>query len=82
MSSDPVVMALRAALSAADSVQIRIALGRRLLEIGQPGEALPELERVIAAEPANREALEAAARAALAVGDAARAQAYQLALAA
>jgi SpoVK/Ycf46/Vps4 family AAA+-type ATPase len=73
---------LRAALSAADSVQIRVALGRRLLEIGQPGEALPELERAIAAEPANREALEAAARAARAVGDAARAQAYELALSA
>ena len=76
MSPDPVVTALRAALSAADSVQIRVALGRRLLEIGQPGEALAELERAIAAEPANREALDAAARAATALGDATRAQAY------
>jgi AAA+ superfamily predicted ATPase len=82
MSTDPVVMALRAALSGADSVAVRIALGRRLLDIGQPAEALQELERAIALDPADREALQAAARAAVAAGDPARAQAYELALSA
>jgi AAA+ superfamily predicted ATPase len=82
MSTDPVVMALRAALAGADSVEIRVALGRRLLDIGQPADALQELERAIALDPAHREALQAAARAAAAAGDPARAQAYELALSA
>jgi SpoVK/Ycf46/Vps4 family AAA+-type ATPase len=82
MSNDPVVMALRAALSAVDTVEVRVALGRRLLELGLPGDALTELERAVALDPANREALAEAARAAGAAGDAARARAYELALAA
>src|SRR5262245_38505689 len=82
MSTDPVVMALRAALSAADSVEVRVALGRRLFDLGQPGDALQELERAIALDPVNREALELAARAAAAAGDAARSRAYELALSA
>jgi SpoVK/Ycf46/Vps4 family AAA+-type ATPase len=82
MSTDPVVMALRAALAGADSVEVRVALGRRLLDIGQPADALQELERAIALDPANRDALQAAARAAAAAGDAARAQAYELAMSA
>ena len=80
MSTDPVVMALRAALSGADSVEIRVALGRRLLDVGQPADALQELERAITLDPANRDALQAAARAAAAAGDPARAQAYELAV--
>ena len=44
-------MALRAALSGADSVEIRVALGRRLLDVGQPADALQELERAIALDP-------------------------------
>lgn len=81
MSTDPVVMALRAALSVGGdgAVAIRVALGRRLLELGQAAEALRELELAIAAQPANAEALEAAARAAEAAGDAGRAAAYRLA---
>src|SRR5262249_23028957 len=82
MSTDPVVMALRAALSAADSVELRVALGRRFLDLGQAADALQELERAIALAPANREALEAAVRAATAAGAPARARAYELALAA
>src|SRR5262245_57809941 len=79
MSTDPVVMALRAALAASDAAELRVALGRRLLELGQPVEALRELEHAIALEPTHREALEAAARAADAAGDPARASAYRLA---
>jgi Tfp pilus assembly protein PilF len=82
MSTDPVVIALRAALAGGDNVQVRVALGRRLLELGQGAEALQEFERAIALEPANRDALAEAARAAGTAGDTARAQAYQLALAA
>jgi len=80
MSTDPVVVALRAALAAGDNVQVRVALGRRLLELGQVDEALQEIERAIAIDPTNRDALTEAARAAGVAGDAARAQAYELAL--
>ena len=81
MSTDPVVIALKAALAVEDHVQVRIALGRRLIELGQATDALQELERAIALNPTNREALTEAARAASAAGEATRAQAYELALA-
>jgi AAA+ superfamily predicted ATPase len=81
MSADPVVLALRAALSAGDDAgsALRLALGRRLLELGLAADALQELEVAIGKEPSNREVLEAAVRAAEAAGEAARADAYKLA---
>ena len=39
-SRDPVVMALRAALAAGDAPELRIALGLRLLELGDAAEAV------------------------------------------
>ena len=76
---DPVVLALRAALAAGESVEIRIALGERLLALGDPHGALGEYERALAAAPTSTAALEGAARAADAAGDAAKSAAYRLA---
>lgn len=73
---------MRAALTANDGPALRVALGQRLLQLGLPVEALAELERALIAEPANHDALEAAAAAAKAAGDSTSAHAYGLALAA
>jgi len=80
--TDPVVMALRAALVTGEAPALRIALGQRLLHLGKPAEALAELERALTAEPANQDGLEAAVAAANAAGDRARADAYFMALSA
>jgi AAA+ superfamily predicted ATPase len=82
MSADPVVTALRAALAAQDGVELRIALGERLLSLGLAGEALGEFERGLALAPTNALVLERASQAAAAIGDTTRASSYRLALAA
>ncbi|HEV8198645.1 MAG TPA: ATP-binding protein [Candidatus Polarisedimenticolia bacterium] len=77
---DPVVLALRTAIAAGDSIDLRLALGEHLLRHGMAAEALVEFEAALALSPAHREALDGAARAAEVSGDAARAHAYRLAL--
>ncbi|ABS27727.1 26S protease regulatory subunit [Anaeromyxobacter sp. Fw109-5] len=79
MTSDPVVLALRAAIAANDSSELRAALGEHLLRSGAPREALAELEAGLRLAPASAPLLDAAARAAEAAGDPGRAVAYRLA---
>lgn len=79
---DPVVMALRAALEKADSAELRMALGARLLEKGEPQSALDEYEAALRLAPANALALEGAAKAARETGQVDKATAYELARAA
>ena len=76
---DPVVMALREAIRKADSAELRVALGARLLEKDAAVEALAEYEAALKLSPGNAAALEGAARAARLSGDASRAGAYDLA---
>ena len=80
--NDPVVLALTAALTGQENVELRVALGSRLLELGQASAALSEFERAISREPQHERALEGAANAARASGDAARASTYEAILAA
>jgi SpoVK/Ycf46/Vps4 family AAA+-type ATPase len=80
MSVDPVVMALRAALNAQDGAELRVALGNRLLDLGDAAAALREHEAALTLEPANLKALEGAARAAEGAADLAKASAYRIAL--
>lgn len=79
MGEDPVAQALRAAIAGHDAVELRLALGEHLLRAGQAKEALVELEAGVVLAPTHPELLEAAAKAAEAVGDPARAAAYRLA---
>lgn len=79
-STDPVVLALRAALQAGNSVPLRIAVARRLAELGAHAEGLAEAEQALALEPANNEVLQLAQSLASASGDAVRAVAYKMAL--
>jgi SpoVK/Ycf46/Vps4 family AAA+-type ATPase len=75
-----VVLALRGALTATDSVALRNALGEHLLKTGAPREALVEFEAGLSLSATDREALSGAARAARAAGHTDRARAYELAL--
>lgn len=75
--NDPVVLALTAALAGQENVELRVALGSRLLELGQSSAALAELERAISIEPQHERALEGAAKAARAAGDLGRAATYE-----
>ena len=75
---DPVVMALREALKRADSAELRLALGARLLEKGEPRDALDEYEAALRLMPANALALEGAAKAARETGEVGKATAYEL----
>lgn len=79
MGDDPVILALRAALGAGESVEIRVALGDRWLALGNPSAALVEYEHALRAAPQHAGALDGAIRAATAAGDAAKAAAYRLA---
>ncbi|WP_242345499.1 ATP-binding protein [Anaeromyxobacter terrae] len=79
MTSDPVVLALRAAIAANDSAELRAALGEHLLRSGAPREALLELEAGLRLAPGSGPLLDAAARGAEASGDPGRAAAYRLA---
>jgi SpoVK/Ycf46/Vps4 family AAA+-type ATPase len=79
--TDPVVLALRAALGSGENGEIRCALGERLLLLGQPSEALVEFEAALVASPSLAAALMGAEKAATALGDEARANAYRLAAA-
>uniref|UniRef100_UPI0024136CD7 hypothetical protein n=1 Tax=Anaeromyxobacter sp. SG64 TaxID=2925409 RepID=UPI0024136CD7 len=75
MTSDPVVLALRAAIAANDSAELRAALGEHLLGSGAPREALDELEAGLRLAPGSGPLLDGAARAAEAAGDPGRAAA-------
>ncbi len=85
--TDPVIDALQAALralvdqSGEDARALRIHLGKEFLRKGQPQEALVEAEIVLAAEPANVEALQIAAAGGAATDDP-RTQAWESLLAA
>ncbi|HSD22518.1 MAG TPA: ATP-binding protein [Anaeromyxobacter sp.] len=79
MTSDPVVLALRAAIAANDSAELRVALGEHLLRAGKPREALAEIEAGLRLAPGSAPLLDSAARAADAAGDPGRAAAYRLA---
>ncbi|WP_242340139.1 26S protease regulatory subunit [Anaeromyxobacter sp. SG66] len=79
MTSDPVVLALRAAIAANDSAELRAALGEHLLGSGAPREALDELEAGLRLAPGSGPLLDGAARAAEAAGAPGRAAAYRLA---
>src|SRR4051794_35030004 len=80
LQNDPVVLALRAALSANDTVRVRNTLGEHLFRSGLPGEALAEFEAGLRLAPTDREALLGAARSAGAAGQKEKALAYEIAL--
>ena len=80
MAEDPVVMALRAALSSSEQAAIRVALGERLLTLGRAADALAELEAGLQHDPTDVAVLGAAAEAARQAGDVGKATAYDLAL--
>jgi AAA+ superfamily predicted ATPase len=79
VTSDPVVLALRAAIAANDSAELRVALGEHLLRSGEPREALVEIEAGLRLSPGSAPLLDAAARAADSAGDPGRAAVYRLA---
>ncbi len=76
---DPVLMALRAALSKGESTELRRATAERLLALARPGEALVEVETALRSAPSDATLLRLAARAAEESGDVARTTAYRLA---
>ncbi|HXN82508.1 MAG TPA: ATP-binding protein [Myxococcales bacterium] len=80
MTNDPVVLALRSAIAAADSPELRAALGEHFFRAGSTAQALAEFEAGLKLAPASPVLLEAAARAAEATGDRGRAGAYRVAL--
>jgi AAA+ superfamily predicted ATPase len=82
VETDPVILALRAAVAAADSPELRAALADRYLKMGAPREALAEADEGLRRFPASPSLLAAAVGAARAAGDASRASAYELARAA
>jgi SpoVK/Ycf46/Vps4 family AAA+-type ATPase len=79
MATDPAVLASIAALVERDpaNVAIRLHLAELLLADGQAAEALTHASAVLASRPDDGAALTVAARAAEAIGDTARASAYQ-----
>lgn len=82
MPSDPVVLALEAAIAQQDSIALRNALGKHLLAQGgaeSARAALRHFEAGLALAPADPEALSGAARAAAAAGDTGKTVAYELA---
>jgi transitional endoplasmic reticulum ATPase len=80
MPENAVVLALRAALRAADEPEVRVALGQQLLHLGRPSEALEEFEAALQHDSANTEVLELASQAALSAGDPPKAEALRIAL--
>lgn len=75
--TDPVLSALRAALSARPDPSLHLALGDRLLALGRPGDALEAYATVLSTEPAHVEALGKAAAACQAAGLIERAAGYR-----
>ncbi len=63
MSTDPVVVALKAALGAGPDLDLHVALGERYLAIGAPEEAVSAAEAALAMDPAHLGALKLAAAA-------------------
>ncbi len=68
MSTDPVVVALKAALGAGPDLDLHVALGERYLAISAPEEAVAAAEAALAMDPAHLGALKLAAAAAQAAG--------------
>jgi SpoVK/Ycf46/Vps4 family AAA+-type ATPase len=79
---DPVLDALLAALATNDHPDLRLAVGRHLADRRRPGEALVHLQAVLAARPADVEALSLASAAAEAAAQPDLASAYRQLLAA
>ena len=77
MSTDPVIAALKAALSAGENLDLNIALGERYMVIGQPAEAVAAATRALAEDPAHIGALKLAAEAAEAAGMSAKAASWR-----
>jgi len=79
MAIDPAVLASIAALVECDpaNIALRLHLADLLLTDGQPAEALAHATTVLASRPDDSHALDLAARAAEATGDAARAESYR-----
>jgi len=75
-----VVRALRAAIAAGDSPELRAALGERLLVLESPAAALESFEAGLVLDARSAACLEGAARTAVLLGDGAKANAYTLAL--
>ena len=73
------VLALRAALAAGDSLEIRLALGDRLLTLHDQVGALAEYEHALRLAPTSASALDGASRAAQGANDDAKASAYRIA---
>lgn len=73
------VLALRAALGAGESIEIRLALADRLLALGDAARALVEYEHALRLAPTSEAALAGACRAAEASGDTAKANGYRIA---
>lgn len=75
--TDPVLVALRAALEAKPDPALHLAVGDRLLALGDPTAALEACAAALAMQPAHLEALGKAAAAAAAAGQAERAEGYR-----
>lgn len=79
---DPVLDALLVALEAEDGPELRVAVGRHLLEAGKPADALSHLQVALTQRPADPAVLEAAASAAERAGQPEVAAGYRTVLAA
>lgn len=77
MSEDPVVSALRTALSAAPDASLHLALGDRLMTISRPAEALAAYQQLLAINPTDTAALAKAAAAADGAGEVGTATGYR-----
>ncbi|MCL2717145.1 MAG: hypothetical protein FWD68_22055 [Alphaproteobacteria bacterium] len=78
MTQDPVVAALTAALAAGESFPLRMALGDHLARTNRHAEALVQYEAALLIDPANSDALSAAALMTGEIGDTARASTYRM----
>ena len=82
MTSDALDSLRAAADASPDDAQLRLLLARRLLDAQRASEALAEVGKVLAADPASLEALHVAADAATAAGQQDRAVGYRRLIAA
>ena len=77
MSTDPVVVALQAALQGGANLDLHVALGERLLVLEQHAEAVASAEAALAIDPAHVGALKLAAEAATGAGMTAKAASWR-----